>query len=115
MIRTGEVASSKITLADFKTRICNDMLLSFSCSSGLLVKVIVLSDLSSAASTDPIDDSGNLTVTETYDIGKGSDYILVQTFLPWTAVVNFFSLSSAKLSDGRYLLGSSVLFRNEPF
>ncbi|MBY5533841.1 pilus assembly protein [Rhizobium leguminosarum] len=115
MIRTGEVASSNITLADFKARICNDMLLSFSCSGGLLVKVIVLSDLSSAASTDPIDESGNLTVTETYDIGKGSDYILVQTFLPWTAVVNFFSLSSAKLSDGRYLLGSSVLFRNEPF
>lgn len=114
MIRTGEIASSKITLADFKARICNDMLLSFSCSSDLLVKVNVL-DLSSAASGDPIDDSGNLTVTETYDIGKGSDYILVQTFLPWTAAVNFFSLSSAKLSDGRYLLGSSVLFRNEPF
>ncbi|MGO7947075.1 pilus assembly protein, partial [Rhizobium ruizarguesonis] len=36
-------------------------------------------------------------------------------FLPWTAVVNFFSLSSAKLADGRYLLGSSDLFRNEPF
>ncbi|MBX5160701.1 MULTISPECIES: TadE/TadG family type IV pilus assembly protein [unclassified Rhizobium] len=115
MIRTGEVASSKITLADFKARICNDMLLSFNCSSDLLVKVSVLSDLSSATSGNPIDTSGKLAVTETYNIGQGSDYILVQTFLPWTAVVNFLSLSSAKLSDGRYLIGSSVLFRNEPF
>ncbi|GGD87157.1 MULTISPECIES: TadE/TadG family type IV pilus assembly protein [Rhizobium] len=115
MIRTGEVASSNMTLADFKAKICSDMLLSFNCSSDLLVKVNVLSDISSAASADPIDDSGNLTVTESFDVGKGSDYILVQTFLPWTAVVNFFSLSSAKLSDGRYLLGSAVLFRNEPF
>ncbi|PDT02495.1 pilus assembly protein TadG [Rhizobium chutanense] len=115
MIRTGEAASSKITLAGFKAKICDDMLLTFDCSSGLVVKVNVLSDMSAAASTDPIDNSGNLTVTETYDIGKGSDYILVQVFLPWTAVVNFFSLSSAQLSDGRYLLGSAALFRNEPF
>lgn len=115
MIRTGEVASSNITLADFKARICNDMLLSFNCSNDLVVKVNVLSDLSSAASANPIDTSGKLAVTETFAVGKGSDYILVQTFLPWTAVVNFFSLSSAKLSDGRYLLGSSALFRNEPF
>ena len=61
------------------------------------------------------DASGNLVVAETLDIGKGSDYILVQAFLPWRTVANFFSLSSAKLSDGRYLLGSSALFRNEPF
>ncbi|MDF0699208.1 pilus assembly protein [Rhizobium sp. MC63] len=115
MIRTGEVASSKITLASFKAKICDDMLLSFNCSSDLVVKVNVLSDLSAAASTDPIDNSGNLAVTETFDVGKGSDYILVQTFLPWDPVVNFLTLSSAKLSDGRYLLGSSVLFRNEPF
>ncbi|MEF0941694.1 TadE/TadG family type IV pilus assembly protein [Rhizobium sp. BR 362] len=115
MIRTGEAASSKITLADFKAQICTDMLLAFECSDNLLVKVDVLSDISSVASTDPIDSSGKLAVTETYDIGKGSDYILVQAFLPWTAVVNFFTLSSAELSDGRYLLGSSVLFRNEPF
>ncbi|WFU05680.1 pilus assembly protein (plasmid) [Rhizobium sp. CB3171] len=115
MIRTGEVASSNLTLADFKAKICNDMLLSFECSDNLLVKVDVLSDISTVASTDPIDSSGNLTVTETYNIGKGSDYILVQAFLPWTAVVNFLTLSSAELSDGRYLLGSSVLFRNEPF
>lgn len=115
MIRTGEVASTKVTLAGFKSRICDDMILAFSCSSGLVVKVSVLSDLSSATSADPIDNSGKLTVTETYDIGKGSDYILVQAFLPWGATVNFFSLSSAKLSDGSYLLGSSALFRNEPF
>ncbi|MBB4568921.1 TadE/TadG family type IV pilus assembly protein [Rhizobium leucaenae] len=114
-IRTGEAASSKITLADFKSQICDDMLLAFECSGNLLVKVDVLSDISTVASTNPIDSSGKLAVTETYNIGKGSDYILVQAFLPWTAVVNFFTLSSAELSDGRYLLGSSVLFRNEPF
>ncbi|MBX4949676.1 pilus assembly protein [Rhizobium binae] len=115
MIRTGEVASSKITLAGFKAKICDDMLLSFNCSTDLVVKVNVLSDLSSATSTDPIDNSGNLAVTETFDVGKGGDYILVQTFLPWDTVVNFLTLSSAQLSDGRYLLGSSALFRNEPF
>lgn len=115
MIRTGEAASSKISLTSFKAKICNDMLLSFGCSDNLVVKVDVLSDISTVASTDPIDSSGKLAVTETYNIGKGTDYILVQAFLPWNVVVNYFSLSNAKLSDGRYLLGSSALFRNEPF
>jgi Flp pilus assembly protein TadG len=115
MIRTGEIASSRVSQADFKAKICNEMLLSFSCSGNLLVKVDILSNLSSATGANPINASGNLAVTETYNIGKGSDYVLVQAFLPWDAVVNFFTFSSNKLADGRYLLGSSVLFRNEPF
>jgi Flp pilus assembly protein TadG len=115
-IRTGEVASSKAPLAAFKAKICDDMLLLFDCSNSLLVKVDVISDLSTAASANPIDSGGNLTVTETFNVGTAGDYVLVQAFLPWGFGSNFSPLSSSsKLSDGRYLLGSSVLFRNEPF
>lgn len=115
MIRTGEAASSKMTLAAFKAKICEDMLLSFECSDNLVVKVDVIADISTTAATKAIDASGNLAVTESFAIGKASDYVLVQAFLPWDAVLNLFTLSSAKLADGRYLLGSATLFRNEPF
>lgn len=114
MIRTGEASSSNMSLTDFKAKICADMFLTFSCSSELLIKVDVISNLSGVTSTAPIDGTGNLAVTETFAIGKASDYMLVQAFLPWSSVVNYFTYSNAKLADGRYLLGATVLFRNEP-
>jgi hypothetical protein len=91
------------------------MLLSFECSDNLVVKVDVIADISTTAATNAIDASGNLVITESFAIGNASDYVLVQAFLPWDAVLNLFTLSSAKLADGRYLLGSATLFRNEPF
>ena len=115
MIRTGEALANSMTLTDFKAKICADMTLLFSCSDNLLVKVDVISNLSAVTSTNAIDSSGNLAITETYATGKASDYMLVQAFLPWSSVVNYFTLSNAKLADGRYLLGATTLFRNEPF
>lgn len=114
MIRTGEAASASMTLSDFKAKICADMALTFSCSDNLLIKVDVISNLSAITSTTAIDSTGNLAVTETFATGKASDYMLVQAFLPWSSVVNYFTYSSAKLADGRYLLGATVLLRNEP-
>ncbi|MGY5802403.1 TadE/TadG family type IV pilus assembly protein [Rhizobium hainanense] len=114
MIRTGEAASANMTLTDFKAKICADMFLAFSCSDNLLIKADVISNLSAVTRATPIDSSGNLTVTETFAMGKASDYMLVQAFLPWSSVVNYFTYSNAKLADGRYLLGATTLFRNEP-
>ncbi|OCJ08501.1 pilus assembly protein TadG [Rhizobium sp. AC27/96] len=114
MIRTGEAVSANMTLTDFKAKICADMTLTFSCSDSLLIRVDVISNLSAVTSVTPIDSTGNLKVTETFATGKASDYMLVQAFLPWSSVVNYFTYSSAKLADGRYLLGATVLFRNEP-
>ncbi len=114
MIRTGEAVSANMTLTDFKAKICADMTLTFSCSDNLLIRVDVISNLSAVTSVTPIDSTGNLKVTEAFATGKASDYMLVQAFLPWSSVVNYFTYSSAKLADGRYLLGATVLFRNEP-
>ncbi|ENN89732.1 putative transmembrane protein [Rhizobium freirei PRF 81] len=114
MIRTGEAAASNMTLTDFKVKICADMAFTFSCSDNLLIKVDVISNLSAVTSATAIDSAGNLAVTETFATGKASDYMLVQAFLPWSSVVNYFTYSSAKLADGRYLLDATVLFRNEP-
>ncbi|SES46974.1 TadE/TadG family type IV pilus assembly protein [Rhizobium sp. NFR03] len=113
-IRTGQVAASGAPLVAFKSKICGEMSLLFDCESNLLVRVVVISDLASINSTNPISASGALTVNEVFNPGKTSDYVLVQGFLPWSAV-SLFTLSNARLSDGRYLLGSAVLFRNEPF
>ncbi len=115
LIRTGQAAEKNTSLADFKAAICEDMVYLLSCESNLLVVANVVSNVSTAAAMMPADSDGNVTITESFDIGYGSDYILVQAFLPWSPVVPLYSLSSQKFVDGSYVLGAAVLFRNEPF
>ncbi|MBP1860046.1 TadE/TadG family type IV pilus assembly protein [Rhizobium herbae] len=115
LIKTGQAAEQKMSLTTFKARVCGDMVYMLNCEKKLLVSATVITDVSTAGGMTPIDSEGNVTVTESFNIGYGSDYILVQAFLPWPPVVNLYSLSSRTLSDGSYLLGASTLFRNEPF
>ncbi len=114
-IKTGRAAEMKMSLATFKAKICGDMVYMLNCQSKLLVSANVITDVSTVGGMVPIDSKGNVTITESFNIGYGSDYVLVQAFLPWPQVTKLYSLSSRTLSDGSYLLGASTLFRNEPF
>lgn len=115
LIKTGQAAEAKMPLAAFKTAICKDVAYMLSCNDKLLINVSVVSDVASVGGLDLIDGEGNISFTENFNIGNGSDYILVQAMLPWSPVVSLYSLSSQTLADGSYLLGASALFRNEPF
>ncbi|MBB5537905.1 TadE/TadG family type IV pilus assembly protein [Rhizobium giardinii] len=115
LIRTGQAAEKNTSLADFKAAVCEGMVYLLNCESNLLVVAKVVSNVSTAATMTPADSDGNVTITESFNIGYGSDYILVQAFLPWSPVVPVNSLSSQKFFDGSYVLGAAVLFRNEPF
>ena len=115
LIKTGRAAEQKMSLAMFKAKVCGDMVYMLNCDAKLLVSATVITDVSTAGGMVPVDSDGHVTVTETFNIGYGSDYVLVQAFLPWPPVVKLYSLSSRTLSDGSYLLGASTLFRNEPF
>jgi len=115
LIRTGQAAEQNMSLAAFKAAVCEDVVYLLNCESDLLVVANVVSDISTAAAMMPADSDGNVTITESFNIGYGSDYILVQAFLPWSPVVPLYSLSTQKFVDGSYVLGSAVLFRNEPF
>lgn len=115
LIRTGRAAEKAMSLAAFKAAVCEDMVYLLNCDSNLLVVANVVSNISSTGAMMPADSDGNVTITESFNIGYGSDYILVQAFLPWSPVVPLYSLSSQKFVDGSYVLGAAVLFRNEPF
>jgi len=115
LIRTGQAAEKATSLAMFKAAVCEDMVYLLNCESKLLVVANVVSDISTAAGLMPADSDGNVTITESFNIGYGSDYVLVQAFLPWSPVVPLYSLSSQTFVDGSYVLGAAVLFRNEPF
>ncbi len=115
LIRTGKATNNNMGLTGFKTEICGNLLYLLDCEDKLLVAVSTLTDSSSSGAMKAINSSGTVSITEGFDIGKGSDYVMIQTFLPWKPIVSLYSLSSSTLADGSYLLGASVLLRNEPF
>ncbi|APG88174.1 Flp pilus assembly protein TadG (plasmid) [Sinorhizobium americanum CCGM7] len=115
LIRTGQATAENMSLTGFKTEVCGNLLYVLDCEDKLLVAVDTLTDTSSSGAMKAINSSGAVTITEGFEIGKGSDYVTVQAFLPWKPIVSLYSLSSSTLADGSYLMGASVLLRNEPF
>ncbi|HXV29050.1 MAG TPA: TadE/TadG family type IV pilus assembly protein [Sinorhizobium sp.] len=115
LIRTGQAANGNMGLASFKEEICDNMAYVLDCEEKLLVAVNTVTSATSSGAMKAIGNSGSVSITEGYDIGRGSDYVMVQAFLPWSPIVSLYSLSSHTLADGSYLLGATVLLRNEPF
>lgn len=113
-VRVGVAKSGSWDAAKLKDVICAELSYSFSCASKIKVRATVVTDMSSITKASPIS-GGNLNVTEDFDLGDSGSYVLVQAFLPWSPTFRFYSISSAQLSDGSYVLGSAELIKNEPF
>ncbi|KQT82518.1 TadE/TadG family type IV pilus assembly protein [Aurantimonas sp. Leaf443] len=114
LIRTGEAAAAGLNISQFKEKICQGLQLSFGCPQNLRVKVDIVSDLMAVAGTQPVT-NGSFSIQESFDIGKGGDYIIVQAFLPWSRLADLYSLSSVRTAQDEYVIVSSTIFRNEAF
>jgi Flp pilus assembly protein TadG len=113
-VRVGSAKTNAWTVREFKAAVCADLSYSFSCNANLKVRATVITDMASVTRVSGIA-AGSLSVTEDFNIGGSGDYVLVQAFLPWDPVMKLYSFSTARLSDGSYVLGAAELFRNEPF
>jgi len=113
-VRVGTATTDQWDLSKFKATLCSELSYYFDCSNSLLVRATVITDMSSVTRISALA-GGTLSVSEDFDIGGAGDYVLIQAFLPWDPVVHYYSYSSSKLDDGRYVLGAAELFKNEPF
>lgn len=113
-VRVGTAKSGNWNITNFKAAICSELSYSFTCSTNLLVRVTVITDMNSVTKVNP-SSGGVLNVTETFNIGNAGDYVLVQAFLPWDPTLKLYTFASGRLNDGRYVLGAADLFKNEPF
>lgn len=113
-VRVGVAKSGNWDVTKFKQVVCGELSFSFDCSSKLKVRATLVTDMSSITKGSPIS-GGNLNVTEDFNLGDSGSYVLVQAFLPWNPTFKLYSISSAQLSDGSYVLGSAELIKNEPF
>jgi Flp pilus assembly protein TadG len=113
-VRVGVAKNGNWDATKFKQVVCSELSYSFGCSTKLKVRATIVTNMASITKASPIS-GGNLNVTEDFNLGDSGSYVLVQAFLPWDPTFKLYTISSAQLSDGSYVLGSAELIKNEPF
>jgi Flp pilus assembly protein TadG len=132
LIRTGQAQGAAMTLANFKSSICDRVFGLFRDCDGLHVEVKVVSAFSNVDVTAPVNWTcavpapgqteaqasaacAQWTRPETYTPGSGSNIVVVQVYYKWPVIVPFGGLGLSNLPDGRRVMGAATVFRNEPF
>lgn len=123
LIRTGQAQAANLTIDGFRAQVCNRLYNLFTDCDALHVEVQVVNDFQSATVSAPVDwaceeDCDEWSRPEVYPAGYeagSSEVMLVQVYYKWPILLNFAGLSLANLNDGRRLLGTATVFRNEPF
>lgn len=113
-VRVGVASNGNWDSKKFKDVVCGELSFSFGCATKLKVRATVITNMASITKINPIT-GGSLAITEDFNLGVSGSYVLVQAYLPWNPTFKLYAVSSARLADGSYLLGSAELIKNEPF
>jgi Flp pilus assembly protein TadG len=116
LIRTGQAQSAGYTVADFKSKICDQISALFDCTGKLQLNVTTSSTFGGIDLTTPLDKDGNLDASKFgYTPGHGNDIVVVRAYYEWPVFVKLLGLNLSNMTDGNHLLTATAAFRNEPF
>jgi Flp pilus assembly protein TadG len=115
LVRTGQAQS--FNAAQFKNEVCKMLTAPLSCG-GLQLDVRKYSSFGGAASnlTQPLDSSGNVKTSFSYDPGARGDVMVVRAF--YTLDIGALlpsEISLSNMSGNNRMLIATAAFRNEPF
>jgi Flp pilus assembly protein TadG len=116
-ILTGQAQTANMTQSGFATWVCSQTFALFNCSN-FMINVQNYSTFSSATTTAPtitFDKSGNVTNTWTWSPGNPGDIVVVQVMYQWPIVLGPLGFNLSNLSNGKRLLVSTAVFKNEPY
>ena len=115
-IRTGQAQAAGMDEAGFRTLMCDEIGVLFSCDNRLAIDVQRVQRFDEADFTLPTpDDDGNIDGAFGYVNTGGSETVVVRAFYSWPLFFNVFGLDGSNFGDGRRLLVATTAFRNEPF
>lgn len=117
-IRTGQAQQSSWSLVNFRDEMCARLYGLIDCA-GLHIEVSVFDDFRSVDSEPPVDttceEECGWSREEAWSPGAASSIVLVQVHYKIPLILPMGPLSSTSLPDGRFLIGASAVFRNEPY
>ena len=116
MVRTGQVSSTGMDQATFRTNICIKISPLIACDGNLQIDVESFSSYG-ALTIPPALDSNNAldSSLNNYSTGGACDVVLGRAFYTWpvaTPVLNWFLVNMA---GNKHLVTATAAFRNEPF
>ena len=115
LIRTGQAQNQGFDAAAFRNEVCKYLTAPLSCA-GLKLDVRRFKNFSSTALTNPLDASGALKTSFSYDPGVGGDVVVVRGFyefdIPGLMPIE---ISMSNMQGGSRVLIATAAFRNEPF
>ncbi len=116
-IRTGELQSKAAVKSDFATLVCGNLFDLLDCSNRLHIDVQRYEDFvaSNAGDPLPLNEDGTLQDNFNYNPGGPSEIVLVQVYYEWSLITPIMSSALKNMNDGKRLLHSTAVFRNEPF
>lgn len=116
-IRTGVAQGNALTKAQIEAKICGHLnaIMSLECDGNLFLDVDRYDSFASVGNGSPLVNGSIDTGQLGYTPGGANEVILVRAYYQWQVFTPLFGAILANMNDGRRLVVSSMLFRNEPF
>lgn len=118
-IRTGELQTQgEVDAGDFKELVCGNLFGLMDCENNLEIDVRVFASFSASSEgvDSPQDEDGEFDDSSlTFAMGSANDIVMVRVFYEYQLFTPVLSTALTNMPDGRRLLTSSMVFRNEPF
>lgn len=116
-IRTGVVASDKVTQENFRALVCNEISGMLKCDAQhLQIDVKAFTNFSGAGFSNPIKPDGTLDPTlNAWEPGKECSVVLVRAFYSWAVVTPLLTPFLVNLPGNNHLITATEAFRNEPY
>lgn len=118
-IRTGRMHQGNGGVDSFRTQVCSRLYGLFADCDGLHVRVVSDDQFDRLKVVVPVNmdcqDPCAWTLGETFTPGGGEKVVLVQVFYRYPVVIPTGPVGMSNLGNGSRLMGSSTVFKNEPF
>nr|WP_319390570.1 TadE/TadG family type IV pilus assembly protein [uncultured Cohaesibacter sp.] len=114
-IRIGEVDASHMTKEQFRSMICDSVLVpTQTCLADIVVDVTSDRDISNLDTKAPVTNGVLDPTKEQYNPGIGGDYVIVKAYLPMSSVNSLFALLDAA-NGPQFVISAVMVFRSEPY
>ena len=113
-VRTGQVATSNLSEADFRQMLCNEINLLLSCDE---IKIDLRSypSFSAIPTQAPINGGALVTSDFRYEQGKAGEIMALRAFYEWPLFTDIMHSILSDIDGGKHLVASTAIFQAEPF